>query len=353
MFALGVDQGPRHSSGFKLVQDSLNSSDRAFTLAIGVCQAAVFAIAGSESVRPSPIGGFGPSEDLGVGHVANLATSFNGLALYSSSFPGALAPCQSRVVVVGQAAKVATSSSLHSLAHCSGFSDLLLQEPCAVSTLGVGQLFPNEPKSLPDVRSPDARSAQICRPNGVTRYFQVSLNKIEPIEPVLACNLLSKHDWRVALPDEMVEGRPEVPEISNPSAFACRAERLARTGACPNGAVIGPAGAAQGVGPDTDPGEEVTLCVPKEFLRNDVFDAAFVHHPMGDVPGSDQVAQPRCGVGVDLVVEGRHFRYLGPRQPSAARGKPTAQLGAAANIVSICFTASSGASCAISMTASS
>ena len=82
----------------------MNSSDRAFTLAIGVCQAAVFAIAGSESVRPSPIGGFGPSEDLGVGHVASLATSFNGRALYPSSFPGAFAPFQSLVVVVGQEA---------------------------------------------------------------------------------------------------------------------------------------------------------------------------------------------------------------------------------------------------------
>ena len=44
---------------------------------------------------------------FGVGRPASLATSFNGLALYSSSFPGAFAPFQSLVVVVGQEASVA------------------------------------------------------------------------------------------------------------------------------------------------------------------------------------------------------------------------------------------------------
>jgi|TARA_Y100000310_G_C20460058_1_gene704898 hypothetical protein len=74
-----------------------------------------------------------------------------------------------------------------------------------------------------------ARSAQIGRPEGVTRSFHVSLYKIEPSEPSLARNLFAIDDWRAALADEMVPSRPKVPLVSNPSAFTCRAERLART----------------------------------------------------------------------------------------------------------------------------
>jgi len=47
---------------------------------------------------------------------------------------------------------------------------------------------------LSDVRRTDARSAQIRRPDGVTASFQVSENKIEPREAVLARRLLSKDD---------------------------------------------------------------------------------------------------------------------------------------------------------------
>jgi hypothetical protein len=51
-----------------------------------------------------------------------------------------------------------------------------------------------EPESLPDVRSTDARSAGIGRPDGVRRTFQVSRYSVEPSEAVLARNLFSKHD---------------------------------------------------------------------------------------------------------------------------------------------------------------
>jgi hypothetical protein len=40
----------------------------------------------------------------------------------------------------------------------------------------------HEPKSLSDVRSADARSADIERIEGVVRTFHVSRNKIEPSE---------------------------------------------------------------------------------------------------------------------------------------------------------------------------
>jgi hypothetical protein len=54
----------------------------------------------------------------------------------------------------------------------------------------------------------DARSAEIDRPAGVARSFQVRLNKVEPAETVLARNLLSRDVRRAALLDEIVEVRP-------------------------------------------------------------------------------------------------------------------------------------------------
>ena len=54
-------------------------------------------------------------------------------------------------------------------------------------------------KSLPDVRRTDARSAQICRPDGVLRTFQVSEYSIEPSKGIRTCNLLTKNDCRAAL----------------------------------------------------------------------------------------------------------------------------------------------------------
>jgi hypothetical protein len=78
------------------------------------------------------------------------------------------------------------------------------------------------------MRRTDARSAEIDRPAGVSRFFQVSAYKVEPSEAVFACNLLTKDNVRSALADEVVEGWPQVPLIIKPCSFACRAERLAR-----------------------------------------------------------------------------------------------------------------------------
>jgi len=70
--------------------------------------------------------------------------------------------------------------------------------------LGVGHPV----ESLSDVRGADARSAQIRRPKGVTRAFQVSLYKVEPRKAVFARNLLAKDDCRAALLNEPMEVRP-------------------------------------------------------------------------------------------------------------------------------------------------
>jgi hypothetical protein len=95
--------------------------------------------------------------------------------------------------------------------------------------LGVGRPFSNPPEALPDMRRADARSAEIDRPAGVARVFQVSVYKVEPTKAVFACNLFTKDNVRAALADEVVERGPQVPLIIKPCSFACRAERLART----------------------------------------------------------------------------------------------------------------------------
>jgi hypothetical protein len=109
------------------------------------------------------------------------------------------------------------------------------------------------------------------------------LNKVGPRLCVFARNLLSKDDWRATLADEVVPGWPEVPLVSKPSSFACRAERLARTGTSPNRSVICPAGATKRVAPDADAGEEVALSEAVEIARGDVFDASGVNNSMCDV----------------------------------------------------------------------
>jgi hypothetical protein len=59
---------------------------------------------------------------------------------------------------------------------------------------GLFQPFSGPVEALADVRGADARSAEIDRPDGVTRSFQISLYKVEPHEAVLACNLFTNDD---------------------------------------------------------------------------------------------------------------------------------------------------------------
>lgn len=103
--------------------------------------------------------------------------------------------------------------------------------PFASDAAGVGH--GNKVESLSDVPRTDARSAQIDRCKGVTRTFHVRVNKVEPIEAVLARNLFAKHDARAALRDEVVEERPKVPLVVEPTAHAANAEWLARARSCP------------------------------------------------------------------------------------------------------------------------
>jgi len=106
---------------------------------------------------------------------------------------------------------------------------------------------PDPPKSLSDVRRADARSADICRCAGVARSFQVSLYSVEPLQAVLACNLLTKNDCRAALADETEELGPEVALVVEAASLTCGAEGLAWAASGPHGPVVRPACEAQGV----------------------------------------------------------------------------------------------------------
>jgi hypothetical protein len=165
-------------------------------------------------------------------------------------------------------------------------------------------------QSLSDVRRTDARSAQICRPNGVARSFQVSGYTVEPLEPKSACNLFSSHDWRAALSDEPIHLGPEVSCVSGPCAASCSAEGLARAGAGPQRSVIRPSCDPGGEAPPSDAGEEVDLCVSSEVVGLDICDAPLINIARRDMPSGDQVPQPGGRERFDFVVVRAHQRLL-------------------------------------------
>ena len=148
----------------------------------------------------------------------------------------------------------------------------------------------------------DARSAQICRPDGVVRTFQVSRNNIQPGEAILACNLLAKDDWRATLADEAGEVGPEMALVLRPALLPRVAERLAGTGASPYGAVVGPPCESESVRPSADTGEEMALGKFGKVIRLYVLYAAFVYDSIGDVAALDEFPQPGGGIGVVFVV---------------------------------------------------
>lgn len=171
--------------------------------------------------------------------------------------------------------------------------------PVASLTVGVGHPV----RSVTDVRSTDARRRERTSPEGITQSFQVSLYKVEPRLCVLARNLLTKEAFRRALLDEPIDGWPEVPLVVKPSALACRAERLARAACGPDRAIIWPAGAAEGVGPSSDAGEEVDLIKSSKVGWADVLNISFIDYPWCDQPLGDQLAQPSGRLWIDFVVE--------------------------------------------------
>ena len=121
---------------------------------------------------------------------------------------------------------------------------------------------------MPDVRRGKARSAEICRPDGVTRFagslepvafacsLQVSRYKIEPVEGSFRRNLLSKERCRIEGLDELKPNRPEVAVVVEGLLLARVREWLARAGSRPDGSVVRPTSGPEREVPTADPGEE-------------------------------------------------------------------------------------------------
>jgi hypothetical protein len=231
-----------------------------------------------------------------------------------------LACRKSRAAGVGHVANLAASVNV--VPECRPLS---VEYPAAPleresSRVGVGQPDGTEEEALPDVRSADARSAQIRSPDGVARSFQVSANNVEPREASPACNLLAKHDWRAALADEAEPLGPEVAGVIESCAVASIGEGLAGTGAGPHMAIVGPASEPERVGPGSESGEGVELSNAHKVICAEIADRADIDTPAGDVPGVGQVEEPVGGEGLDLVVErGDHGADLGTMVRPAGR----------------------------------
>jgi hypothetical protein len=159
---------------------------------------------------------------------------------------------------------------------------------------------------LADVRRADARSAQIGGPDGISQLFHFTTNSGEPLTPSRACNLLSKHDWRAALGDELGEDGPEVPGVVEALAFAGGAERLAGARRRPDRLIDGPAGELEGVGPAADAGEEVALGEAGDFACSQVGDRSLIDFAIGDQAFLGEPAEPFRGAWVVVVVEVGH-----------------------------------------------
>jgi hypothetical protein len=99
--------------------------------------------------------------------------------------------------------------------------------------------------------------------------------------------LLSEDNCRAALADEAEEFRPEVAIVGGSATLACDAEWLAGARSCPNGSIICPARATQGVAPDADAGEEMALSISPKVIPRNLSDAALVHIAGRDVTRRD------------------------------------------------------------------
>lgn len=122
------------------------------------------------------------------------------------------------------------------------------------------------------MRGADARSAEIDRPDGVTRSFHVSAYSVEPREAVLARNLFAKDDARLTLADEPMELGPEVALVCEALALARCGEGLAGAGTCPNRSIVGPSCEPECIGPAANSREEMALHVASEIVGSHIDD---------------------------------------------------------------------------------
>ena len=97
-----------------------------------------------------------------------------------------------------------------------------------------------------------------------------------------------------------------MPLVVKPSAFTCRAERLARARASPHGSITRPSGKVKGVSPAAEASEKMTLGIAGEFVGSDIFNAPRVDDAARNLAGIHKVLQPCGAVGIDFVVVDGH-----------------------------------------------
>lgn len=100
---------------------------------------------------------------------------------------------------------------------------------------------------------------------------------------------------------------PEVSFIIGSFLCSSTRERLARARPSPNGAIVSPSRAAQGMRPNADTSEEVHLGESFQITSLELYDAPLVNNTIRDVPTFDQRTEPVGCKGFDLVVKGCHI----------------------------------------------
>nr|WP_242691096.1 hypothetical protein [Lysobacter enzymogenes] len=176
-----------------------------------------------------------------------------------AEFPASLLPpfAGARLVGVGQSASASTQWSSLSVALDAPLLrvNAVSLDPFAALAVGVG----HKPQAIPSVGRIDGTSRDNDTPAGVADAFQVSAHSVEPVLANRRRNLLSHEDSGPSGTGESKKVGPQVPIVSLRFALAGDRERLARRGAGPELAVVGPAGCSSGECPSADAGEKMTL----------------------------------------------------------------------------------------------
>jgi hypothetical protein len=140
--------------------------------------------------------------------------------------------------------------------------------------------------------------------------------------------LLSKDDWRAALGDERKPARPQVALVIGRLPFAGGREGLAGAGACPNRSVIRESGESEGERPARNACKKMALGVSPEIVGPYVKNTSLVHIAGGNVSGGNEIAEPLCGIWIDLVVVGsRHHPHHGQNSMASAIATTAASIG--------------------------
>ena len=117
-----------------------------------------------------------------------------------------------------------------------------------------------------------------------------------------AGDLLTEHDGRAALADEIEEHGPKVALVFLGESFPGAAEGLARARTCPDWFIFWPPCELQGERPSANPGEEVALCKLSQIVGANVNNTSFVHSSGWNKTALDEFAQPRGCFWIVLIV---------------------------------------------------